>query len=307
MLEKIVLVTRRTRLEDLTVRFNTRAQARFFITHAGGDFADYEREDDAYQRSLEAVRRALDLGLPLHVVDRALVPTMLFSARDLVVTLGQDGLVANTAKYVGAQPIVAVNPDPARFDGVLLPFLPDAARAATERTLAGKHRVREVTLAEARLSDGQRLLAFNDLYVGSRTHVSSRYRITCGERTERHSSSGIVISTGAGSTGWMSSIFNMAAGVAALLGVSEHGTPPKLGWEDRRLLFVVREPYRSRHSEAGLVAGLLEAGQRLRIESAMPADGVVFSDGVEADALRFESGAAAEIGAAEQRAQLVVA
>ncbi len=307
MLEKIVLVTRRTRLEDLTVRFNTRAQARFFITRAGGDFADYEREDDAYRSALELVRRALDLGLPLQVVDRALVPTMLFSARELVVTLGQDGLVANTAKYVGAQPIVAVNPDPARFDGILLPFLPQGARAAAERTLGGKHQVRQVTLAEARLSDGQRLLAFNDLYLGSRTHVSSRYRITFGERTERHSSSGIVVSTGAGSTGWMSSIFNMARGVAAMLGVQAQGTPVPLGWEDRRLLFVVREPYRSRHSEAGLVAGLVEAGQRLRIESAMPADGVVFSDGVEADALRFESGASAEIGAAEQRAELVVA
>ena len=307
MLDKIVLVTRRTRLEELTVRFNTRAQARFFITHAGGDFADYEREDDAYRSALELVRRALDLGLPLQVVDRALVPTMLFSTRELVVTLGQDGLVANTAKYVGAQPIVAVNPDPARFDGILLPFLPQGARSVAELTLAGKHQVRQVTLAEARLSDGQRLLAFNDLYLGSRTHVSSRYRITFGERTERHSSSGIVVSTGAGSTGWMSSIFNMARGVAAMLGVQAQGTPVPLGWEDRRLLFVVREPYRSRHSEAGLVAGLVEAGQRLRIESAMPADGVVFSDGVEADALRFESGATAEIGAAEQRAQLVVA
>lgn len=307
MLDKIVLVTRRTRLEELTVRFNTRAQARFYITHAGGEFADYEREDDAYRRALEVVRRALEVGLPVQVVDRALLPTLLFSARELVVTLGQDGLVANTAKYVGTQPIVGVNPDPERFDGILLPFLPAAARGAVERTLAGAHRVREVTLAEARLSDGQRLLAFNDLYLGSRTHVSARYRLTFGERSERQSSSGIVVSTGAGSTGWMSSIFNMAAGVAALLGVPGRGAPVQLGWEDRRLLFVVREPYRSRHSEAGLVAGLVGAGERLRVESAMPADGVVFSDGMEADALRFESGATAEIGAAEQRAQLVLA
>ena len=40
--EKVVLVTRRTRLEELIERFNTRGQARFFIERSGGDFAEYE-------------------------------------------------------------------------------------------------------------------------------------------------------------------------------------------------------------------------------------------------------------------------
>jgi NAD kinase len=104
------------------------------------------------------------------------VPTYVFSKNDIVVTLGQNGLVANTAKYVGGQPILAVNLDVERFDGILLPFQPLELRPNLERTLAGNARLRAVTLAEAKLKDGQRLLAFNDLFIAASTHVSARYR-----------------------------------------------------------------------------------------------------------------------------------
>lgn len=305
--EKIVIVTRKTRLEELILRFNTRAQAKFCIEHAGGDFGEYEREDAAYKQALHKVRQALDLGLKVQLIERELTPTYLFAPSDLVVTLGQDGLVANTAKYVDRQPLLAVNPDPERFDGVLLPFLPEQVRAAVTTVLRGSYRAREVTLAEVRLDDGQRLLAFNDLFVGAASHVSARYRIGWRGQSEPHSSSGVVISTGAGSTGWLSSIFNMASGVLALTaGAPSSLSRPRLGWEDPRLMFVVREPFVSRHSRAGIVAGIVDPQDELRLESAMPLGGVIFSDGVEADYLTFNSGAVARIRAAPQRARLVV-
>jgi NAD kinase len=304
--EKIVLVTRKTRLQQLVERFNSRGQAKFYIEHAGGDFGDYQREDDAYARALEVLHRGLDLGVKVHAIERRLVPTFLFAPTDLVVAVGQDGLVANVAKYVGAQPLVPINPDPARFDGVLLPFQAPQARAAVGRVLAGTARYREITLAEARLADGQRLLGFNDLFIGARSHVSARYTLAAGGRREVQSSSGVLVSTGAGSTGWLSSVFHMAAGIAAFTGGSA-GTPPALGWEDPRLVYVVREPFASRHSQVGLVAGVVGPGEALTVESQMPSGGVIFSDGVEADALAFDAGAVATIGAAAQRTRVVVA
>jgi len=111
--EKVVVVTRKTRLAELVERFNTRAQAKFYIEHAGGDFAEYEREDAAYRRSLDVVRRAVEVGLRVQVLDRELVPSYVFLPTDVVVTLGQDGLVANTAKYAAGQPILGVNPESA--------------------------------------------------------------------------------------------------------------------------------------------------------------------------------------------------
>lgn len=304
--EKIVLVTRKTRLAQLVERFNTRGQAKFFIEHAGGDFADYVREDDAYTRSLEVLHRHLDLGLIVQQVDRSYVPTFLFARSDVIVAVGQDGLVANVAKYAGAQPIVAINPDPDRFDGVLLPFGPADARAAVSRVIDDKAAVREITLAEARLADGQRLLAFNDLFVGARSHVSARYTIEMGDRREAQSSSGVLVSTGAGSTGWLSSVFNMAAAVSTFTGGSA-GTPLHLGWDDQRLVYVVREPFASRHSRTTITAGVIAAGEDLVLESQMPAGGVIFSDGVEADALAFNSGSIVHIGASRQCTRLVIA
>lgn len=303
--EKIILVTRKTRLQQLVERFNSKGQAKFYIEHAGGDFADYLREDDAYHRSLEVLHRGLDVGLKLHQVPREYVPTFLFAPTDLVVAVGQDGLVANVAKYVGAQPVVPVNPDPDRFDGILLPFQPPQAKGAVLRLLEGKAKIRSITLAEAKLADGQRLLGFNDLYIGARTHVSARYTVQAKQERETQSSSGVLISTGAGSTGWLSSVFNMAAGVAAFTG-GNPGEAMRLEWEDPRLVFVVREPYKSKHSRASIVAGVVAPGESLKLESLMPSGGVIFSDGVESDALDFNSGAIATIGAAAQRTRLVV-
>lgn len=307
MYEKLILVTRKTRLQQLIARFNSRGQARFYIEHAGGDFADYQREDDAYVRSLEVLHRTLDGALKIHTIDRDIVPTFLFAPGDAVVAVGQDGLVANVAKYAGAQPIIAVNPDPERFDGVLLPFRPDQAAGAVASLVEGKARIRDITLAEAKLADGQRLLAFNDLFVGARSHISARYllRAPSAAASEPQSSSGVVISTGAGSTGWLSSVFNMAAGIAAFTGGSA-GSPPSLSWEDPRLVFVVREPFASKHSRCAHIAGVVHPGQSLRLESLMPSGGVIFSDGVEADAINFDAGAIAEVRAAAQRTRLVV-
>lgn len=305
--EKIILVTRQTRLAELVGRFNTRKQAQFYIERAGGDFADYERENDTYVRSLEHLHRSLDFGLKIQQVDRGFVPNFLFAPTDLIVAVGQDGLVANLAKYAGAYPIVPVNPDPDRFDGVLLPFTTPTAAVAVKKTLDGHARMREITLAEARLADGQRLLAFNDLFIGARSHVSARYTLALGDAApEPQSSSGVLVSTGAGSTGWLSSCFNMAASIAAFTGGTA-GKPLALGWDDPRLVYVVREPFASKQSRVAHVAGVIDAGAALVLESRMPTGGVIFSDGVEADALAFDAGAIVHVGAAAQRTRLVVA
>ena len=302
--EKIVLVTRKTRLAELVERLNTRAQARFYLEHAGQDFEDYAREDDTYRRALDALHKQLELGLPVQRVDRGLVPTFLFTGKEVVVTVGQDGLVANVAKYVGAQPLVGVNPDPERFDGVLLPFGVATARGAVHQVLEARARFREVTLAEAELSDGQRLLGFNDLFLGARTHVSARYRLRHAERAEAQSSSGIIVSTGAGSSGWLSSVFTLAQGLTRATG-GQPGETWRLDWGESRLAFVVREPFISRQSAADVVAGFVSMEQELEVESRMPSGGVIFSDGVEEDFLAFNAGTTARVRPAAQRARLV--
>lgn len=318
--EKIILVTRKTRLEGLVERFNTKAQAQFYInqsakqqrqTHDAGHhdaFAFYEREHDTYYTAVETLLRALEPLAKVQPLERGFLPNFLFAPTDLIVTIGIDGLVVNTAKYLNGQPIIAVNPDPQHVDGILLPFNVSTAPVAARQILSGAGRVTPITMAEAKLNDGQTLLAFNDLFVGVRTHVSARYRIQWGRQAENHSSSGLIVSTGAGSTGWLSSMFNMANGMVQAFGSETPNkvTAPKLGWDTDRLLFVVREPFISKTSGAGIVCGAITPQTPLTLESHMPEGGVIFSDGVEADYLQFNSGAIATIGIAAKKTNLVV-
>ena len=110
---------------------------------------------------------------------------------------------------------------------------------------------------------------------------------------------------GAGSTGWLSSVFNIAIGVGAFAGVRVK-RPPPMSWSARELRWVVREPFASLATGARMVAGRLGEGESLELESHMPTNGVIFSDGVEQDFLNFNSGAIAHIGRADVSAQLVV-
>jgi NAD kinase len=304
---KVVLVTRRTRLEELVARYHTVAQARFYIEHLGADFQDYLQENQAYARSLQAAQEALQAWGRHQVIDRGYLPNFVFGADDIVVALGQDGLVANTMKYLRGQPLVGLNPEPTRWDGVLLPFEPPDLHRLLPEVSRERRPTRAVTLAKARLSDGQVLLAVNDLFIGPRTHTSALYDIELGERRESQSSSGIIVSTGLGSTAWLKSVVTGSLGIMqALHGGSEAVPYQASAWDADDLTFAVREPFPSRSSRAGLVYGHVTPQQPLKLRSRMPDHGVIFSDGMEADYLRFTAGMEAVIGVAGHRGQLVI-
>jgi NAD kinase len=308
--DKLVVITRKTALEELVERFNTRDQARFYIEHMGGSFQDYQDAHDAYHAAIGILREAIPRGVRSQWIERAFLPTFTFGESDVVVVLGQDGLVVNTAKYLDGQPVVALNPDTRRIDGVLLPFdVRDANRAMT-LALVDKPAWSEVTMAQAELNDGQRLLAVNDLFIGARTHVSARYRLCYEGSEEDQCSSGLIVSTGAGSTGWYRSILTGAAGIVRdffdeprVLAVRDRYS---FDWDTRRLVFSVREPFVSKTTGADIVHGTITASRPLTIISHMPQNGVIFSDGVEEDRLNFNSGSIARIGLADRTLRLVI-
>ncbi|MEM6260535.1 MAG: hypothetical protein AAGI37_19850 [Planctomycetota bacterium] len=265
----------------------------------------YMDEDQVYEQAVQRVRHEIDLGYPIQDVPRQYLPNFDFSRCVAVVVVGQDGLVANTAKYVDGLPMVAINPDPDRFDGVLLPFKVNQARSALRSVINERAHTRRITLARVDLNDGQHMLAFNDLFIGAASHVSARYTLRVMQSAEPQSSSGVLVSTGAGASGWMSSVYNAAEAFAKQLGLSRSARPA-IQWEDRRLLWAVREPFISRHSKAGLVIGSVGENEPIVLESLMPHGGVIFSDGIEQDYLEFNSGTVATIGVAQEQATLVV-
>jgi NAD kinase len=301
--EYAIIVKNKTRLESLIERFNTKSQARFYIERLGGNFEDYETEHETFHRSLVSLQTQLSGLIKNKTIERVYLPSFIFSDKNLIVVIGQDGLVANTAKYSNNCPIVAVNPDDNRYDGILLPFRTSDFIQGVEDVITNRHNAKTVRFAEAKMNDGQRLLAFNDLFIGVSSHTSARYKISYDNREEEQSSSGLIVSTQTGSTGWLSSVFNMAYGVAGLFEKKLKPKQPELN--DSELLFAVREPFQSVRTQIGISAGIIKDHQSLKIESLMPANGIIFSDGIESDFLKFNSGAIATIGIAKETATLV--
>lgn len=304
-IENAIIIVNKTRLELLIERFNTKAQAKFYIEHAGGDFSDYELEDSNFKRSLGIIQKTISNRLKNKIVERKFLPNFIFSEKDLAVVVGQDGLVANTAKYVGHLPILGINPDIDRFDGILLSFDISNFEYGLKSAIEGKATFKKVTMAEASMNDGQKLLAFNDFFIGPSSHTSARYKIRYKGFEESHSSSGIIVSTGAGATGWLSSLINMSNGIVSTFNNGQNDLSISLDWEDNELVFIVREPFKSKYSQANLTAGLISEQNILKIESLMPSNGVIFSDGIETDFLKFNSGAIVEIGIAKQKAMII--
>ena len=305
---KIVLIVRKTRLDELITRFNTESQTRFYVEHLGADFSDYKREHENYRKSvLEAQRLLSPLGR-LQTVDREFITNFIFGKSDTVVILGQDGLVANVLKYLNGQPVIGVNPDPDRWEGVLLPFsVPDLPKVIPD-VFAGSRSIRKVTMAQAELNDGQILYGVNDLFIGPKTHTSARYELRTGDHSENQSSSGIIVSTGLGSTGWFRSIVAGATGIASRIsGKKSHEKQQKgdFAWDADYLYFSVREPWPSKQSSAETTFGKITRKKPLELISHMPENGVIFSDGIENDFIEFTSGTRAVITVAEKKGHLV--
>jgi NAD kinase len=325
---KIVLVTRPTRLAELVIRFNTVSQARFYVEHQGADFSDYLREDETYHRALSEAQSALSQVGRVQIIDRGFLPNFVFAPDDTVVTLGQDGLVANTLKYLNGQPVVGVNPDPERWDGRLLTFRVSDLTKVMPEVVLRKRPTKSVTMAKAALNNGQTLYGVNDLFIGPKTHCSARYLIRSGEASETQSSSGVIVSTGMGSTGWLKSLLTGAAAITQLAGSAlvrqttadlftaaaqktngngkvRLNVKTELAWDANYLFYTVREPFPTKTTGTSLVFGRVTAETPLILESRMAENGVIFSDGIEKDFLEFNSGAQAVIGIAERKGVLV--
>ena len=290
---RVVLVSRETEYAALLARHGTRGQAEFFLSSRGQSIEELEVRDAVQSRALSAAKGAVPSDWSFAHVEREDLSRFLFAEGDIVVPVGQDGLVANLAKYLKGQPVIGVTPDPAAYEGVLTRHGVEALGGMLRRVAHGDMDVQDRTMVEARVGEGLRLSALNELFVGHRSHQSARYVVQAGGAGEFQSSSGMIVATGTGMSGWAKSIMTATGRAFAL-------AP-----EDRRAAFFAREPWPSRTSGAEIAAG--EVGpEGLAVLSRINEGGVIFADGIEADFLPFDWGAEARIGLADDVLRLVV-
>ena len=304
-MNKVVIVKRKTRLEELKIRYNTFEQAKFYVEHLGADFSDYEKEHKNYYNALETVRRYAETNARVQEIDRDYIPNMIFGENDIVVALGQDGLVANLLKYLNGQPLIGVNPDIERYDGILLPFEAGDLQSMIPRVILGAYSKKQITMAQASTRDGQVLYAVNDFFLGINNHTSARYNINFNGSVENQSSSGVIISTGIGMTGWHRSVMAEFRGMARAFNLGGF-EEPVYEWDAKRLVFQVREPYPSRFTQAEMVYGEVTPDDSLTFVSNMTEGGVIFSDGILDDTIEFGAGMEVRVGIADRVGCLVV-
>lgn len=300
--EKVILITRRTHFAELVAQYNTEAQAEFVVNSRGDNFEEYRLEHHRYLESLQQVEAGLQGLARVQTLDREYLANFIFGQKDIIVVVGQDGLVANTLKYLNGHPVVAINPEPRRYDGVLLPFQVADSATVVNDVIHNRYESKTITMAKAKLNDGQELLAVNDFFIGPRLQTSARYEITFGDKSEAQSSSGIIVSTGLGSTGWMKSVLAGAQGVVG----KAQDTHLSMEWDSDYLQFAVREPFPSQTTGVEIVFGKVDNQRPLTVASRMPSNGVIFSDGMVEDIVEFNSGASVQIACSARKGILVV-
>lgn len=296
---RIVLVHRRTELQELLDRHATRGQAEFFLSTRGRSIQDVQDRHDRLTAALATVREAVPSDWRQAEVERADLSRFLLTAEDIIAVVGQDGLVANVAKYLNGQPVIGIDPEPGANPGVLVRHTPTAAAALLAAGDVGRLRCQDLTTVTATLDDGQQLSALNEVFVGHASRQSAKYSLAApsftqaGGQTERQSSSGLIVSTGTGATGWCASIALERGGRAL-----PAPTDPRLAW-------FVREAWPSPVTGASLTEGVLEAGEVLRITVASD-QLVVFGDGMEDDRLTASWGQEITVQLGQRPLRLVV-
>ena len=291
---RVVVVTRETEYEHLLARHATRDQASFFLKTRDQSIEPVWERHVRFEAALKVVQDATPVDWRANRVGRGDLDRFLFEPSDVVVVVGQDGLVANVSKYLDGQMVLGVNSDPDRNDGVLVPLTPSDLNRLLIPASECQVDVEVRTMVEASLDDGQTLLALNEVFVGHRSHQSARYGLQYRGQRERQSSSGMIAFSGTGATGW-------ARSIARERSVELEMPQP----DEDRLAFFVREAFPSVATGTNVSQGHLARDSCLEITSEMDEGGVIFGDGIEADHLEFDWGVTATIRVAEKKLLLV--
>ncbi len=291
---RAVVVHRASEFTELLARHGTRGQVAFFLDQRGQSLAAVEERHERTRAALADVAAGLPIDWRRASVERRELARFVFEPGDVVLVVGQDGLVANAAKYLGAQPVIGIDPLPGINAGVLVPHTPAAGVALAEAARAGEASLCERTMVQVRTDDGQSLTALNEVLIGQPGHQSARYTLDASGQTERQSSSGLIVGTGTGATGWCASIARIQAPGLALPAPTE-----------RALAWFVREPWPSPSTGASLLSGRLDKGElTLRVESDLL---VAFGDGMEDDRLSLSWGQRVRVRVADRALRTVAA
>ncbi|MBI4348952.1 MAG: NAD(+)/NADH kinase [Elusimicrobia bacterium] len=258
-LTRAVLVPKESKLEwDMRrLGWTRRRLLRWYREHAGTILASHERQ--------LRVRETVKALLPeCRIVTREMADAARLDGASVVIALGGDNHFVYLSHFLTRAPILGVNADRKRSHGGLLRFDERHLAGLARRLRAGRFTISEWPRLEASVDGRLAGVATSELFLGERQRKHmSRHVLRVGRGpAEEHKSSGLLVCTPAGSTGWYGHYgprFSAASGPAR---------------------WALTEPF-PRGRRLSLGKGRLRAGQVLRVRSLNDADGVLDVDSLK--------------------------
>ncbi len=188
---------------------------------------------------------------------------------DLVIAFGGDNSFQYVSHYVGETPIMGINSDPSRSVGALCAWSVSNLADAINAINSAKYAIENWITLQAEIDGVPLMPATSEYFFGEdrRKDMSRHVMIYRGKRFEQKNS-GIVIATGAGSTGWYDS--------AGRYIFQKSNKVPKT---EQRAVFVITEPYHPKADD--VLAGELLPGEELVLYSLNDAKGYATADSWE--------------------------
>lgn len=202
-----------------------------------------------------------------------------FLKKDLIIAVGGDGTFLRAAQFIEHQLILGVNADPKNKEGFFMRHSKSNSEKKIMQILKSEFKVKKLSRLEAYINNKKiDPLALNEFFIGARkSYHAAKYDIQIGKKKERQKSSGILVTTPAGSYAWSKSCCNKT-----------------LPLKSKYYQFIVREPYEGRiFRNYKLKYGLLNKKQEVKIISEM-LDGVLIADSVSKE-YDFKNGSKATI------------
>lgn len=248
-----------------------------------------EKIFDSHEKQKSSLKRIKQILEGCKVVERNSLTKEDVKNSKLVISFGGDNHFNYVSHFCDSNLVVGVNSDPERSVGAMTYFNVDSFEFFLPSLLNDDFEIEEWPRIEIEV-DGKMIetLCVSEIFIGESDRVNmSRHILKLNGNEEEQKGSGIVVTTGTGSTGWYDS---------ACRYIFSEGN--KFGKTSKELRFVLTEPFNGKYSKYNMLNGVVKDGENLEIVSLSDSDAVLSIDSLKVLKLKEGSKVRLKIGKA---------
>jgi len=169
---------------------------------------------------------------------------------DIIIAIGGDGTILSASHYLKNKPLLAVNISPKTSEGALATIPIKQLNKKLKQILKNKYKTEKLERIKIIINNKPLpILALNEVFIANeKAYLISKYKIKFKNKKEIQKSSGLLFSTGTGSTAWFK---------------SAHGIP--FSPQSKYIKMIVREPYQGRLSKISIKQRIIKENETITI------------------------------------------